>query len=185
MALKGLTGLKGLKGLRGLKGSRRRLAGLDPLPEPGDLLEVDDPRVREWAKTLGGDERLAKRMVSYTGEYPVASLPELVTLDWLRGKNYFFLFQAQFFGGRGQRGGSVPDFVVSVGGDMLVWRVQGEYWHTRPGKRGDDLNEKLQMLASGFEGRQVRAVVDLWENDVYTRRPEIFNHALAGDGLRD
>lgn len=179
-----------LKSIRkGIGNLRRQEPAIPPVPpvEQGivDLLPAE---VAELQRRLGNrdeDRRLAQRVIGMMGNYPAASIPELVTLDWLRARNYPFTFQAALWGGRATLGGSVPDFVIDVGGGAVVWRVQGEYWHTRPGKRARDATEAAMMLGQQFEGRRITAVVDLWENDIYDRRPDIYLYGLSGVGLRE
>ena len=162
---------------------RARVAPPD-LPAVEAIVELLDPALRELVGLLG-DERTAQRVARLQGEFPLASVPELVVYDWLGRQQIPFTFQGSLFGGRAMKGGAVPDFVVNDGGRGLVWRVQGTYWHTQPGARNKDLIEKLRMLGAEFDGLRIEAVVDLWEEDIYRRRPEIFRLALAGVGLRD
>lgn len=156
----------------------RKLPELSPIPSMRDLLS---PQIREYSKLLG-DERLAKRIVTLQGEYPMASVPELVAYDWLSGNQIPFRFQVSLFGGRLIRGGQVPDFVISLGGFAQVWRIQGQYYHTRPGQRSNDLTEKLQMLGAEVDGQQIREVVDIWDGPILdaNRREKAFKLALSG-----
>lgn len=185
--------LKALPKLRSVRGGIGRLKRREPALPPieGVATSIEDlvpPEVADLQRRLGNrdeDRKLAQRVIGMMGNYPAASIPELITLDWLRGKNYPFDFQAALWGGRTTKGGSVPDFVIDVGGSAVVWRVQGEYWHTRPGKRARDATEAALMLGQNFEGKRITSVVDLWENDIYDRRPDIYLFGLSGVGLRD
>lgn len=146
-----------------------------------DLVPAD---VRELARVLG-DEAMARRIVKLQAQFPVASLPELICYDWLRRQDAQFVFQGEYGGGRTLHGGQVPDFVISWGGRGLVWRVQGDYWHTLPGTREKDLGQKMQMMGQYVNGLRVAAIVDVWESDVYRRREHTLRMAMAGIGIRD
>lgn len=158
------------------------------LPDVSTVRDLEDPQIKELRRKLGDDpqtERLIKRLVALRQREPLASLPELIAYDWLERKQIPFEYQGSAFGGRIFRGGQVPDFVLPQGGQALCWRIQGEYWHSQPGAKERDLAAKLRLLGGTIEGMRVWAVVDVWEDDVYERREQVFRLALAGIGLRD
>ena len=63
--------------------------------------------------------------------------------------------------------------------------IQGEYWHSRKTAHGQkDAVVKLQMLGQDVNGVRIKSVVELWENDIYHKRPRVFDLALIGIGLR-
>jgi hypothetical protein len=107
----------------------------------------------------------------------VGTLPELLTYDWLEGRGYQFDFQTSFFGGRMQLGGAVADFIIMdlQPGGMVVWRVQGDYWHLMPERVRKDAVQRLRLLQHG-----VVQVVDLWESAIYDRAPKVFEMAEVG-----
>jgi hypothetical protein len=83
-----------------------------------------------------------------------------------------FIPQMKAAGGRMVRGGSVLDFVIyDLAAKPVVIRIQGAYWHTRPGRRENDDGEAANLRAGGM------LVCDLWEPDVY-------REALTGHLLR-
>lgn len=155
------------------------------LPEAGIFADLTDDNVDRLAQLLGS-ESLAKKINRLAQQYPVATVPELVTYEWLERSGYPFEFQLWLYGGRRAPAGQglVPDFVVSPGGSPIVWQVQGEYWHSIQRKGDRDKTANLRMLAAMINGRKVMAVVELWEDDIYNRRPQIFYSALQGVGLR-
>lgn len=170
----------------------KRLPGPKSPPKPRivqppalAMTDVRSPLLVRFTQTLG-DEKLAKRLVKLQGQFPQATLPELVVYDWLQRARLFFRYQVELFGGRRLRGGLLPDFVVFLGGVTLAWQVQGEYWHSR-GLKGDaDRTANLRMTGQVVEGRRIDRVVELWENDLYDRhrRRTAMNLALAGVGMR-
>lgn len=109
--------------------------------------------------------------------------PEYLVWKWLRDKGYQpgidFQFQSSFFGGRMDLGGLVADFVIDALTPPLVIRVQGDYWHTLPGRRTRDFYEMIRLQEHGFD------VVDVWETDVVNRLNFTMEQALKGVNLRD
>lgn len=137
---------------------------------------------------LKGDEKLAKRIMNLMAQFPLGTLPELITYDWLQSKHISFMYQVELFGGRRIRGGVVPDFVVMEQGDRTqaqAWQVQGEYWHTLPGARERDAAKNISLLGADVEGARITQVIELWEGDIYDKRPRVFQMALAGIGMRE
>lgn len=155
-----------------------------PSPPPEDTT----PDVLDQLIRLVGDVRLAKRILRLRERYPNGTVPELVVFDWLQQQKWIdFEYQVSLWGGRRAPAGVgvVPDFVVWT--DMaqaMVWQVQGEYWHTLDGKVERDRANNLRMLGQIINGARITAVVELWEDDIYSKRSAIFAAALAGVGLR-
>lgn len=186
--------LKKIKGVRELKSKFSTLPDLKFENLPVDYttilegaLDIEDPRVREVLSVLGnrsGDYDLAVRLVKLQAQFPNSSLPELVTFDWLSGQQLRFFYQAQLFGGRAFRGGLLPDFVVESGGGGAAWQVQGEYWHSQGINQGKDAMANRLLLGQQVNGVRIGQVVELWENDIYHKRPQIFFMALGGIGMR-
>lgn len=172
--------LKRLKRLT--RKGRTRLPTFDPPPVV--RVASDEPQQLDvWTERLGS-EKDAKRMASLAQQYPTATLPELVTMDWLMRNNYTYEFQVPVFGGRQHGGGGVVDFVVYTGGDASAWAVQGEYWHSQHKMVNRDKSLFLRLLGATIAGFRVTSVIELWEDDVYRRRPLVFFQAIAGMGLR-
>lgn len=176
-----------MKGLPNKLGSQRNktIPKVAALPEAGIFADQTDDEVDRLMQLLGS-EKLAKKVHKLAQQYPVATVPELVTYEWLERSGYPFQFQLWLYGGRRAPSGQglVPDFVVTPGGAPIVWQVQGEYWHSIQRKGDRDKSANLRMLAASIKGRKVSAVVELWEDDIYHRRPQIFLSALQGIGLR-
>lgn len=151
-----------------------------------DSSEPVDGALTELTNRLG-DERLAKRVRTLQAQYPAGTVPELVTMDWLDKQRYRYIYQAQLWGGRAAAGGLLPDFVVASNGAIgQAWQIQGEYWHGKKGlaKQSSDAAAALTMTGQVVDGIRIEKVMNLWESDIYNRRPEVFEYALAGIGLR-
>lgn len=148
-----------------------------------------DPLLKEFTRRLLGDVKTAKRCRTLQDRFPTATLPELVTYDFLQQKNIRFDFQPALFGGRNVRGGVVPDFMVYRGGGGVAWLIQGDYFHGQQfqakfGQVGRDRAAKLRLVGKSFNGVEIKAVISLWEEDIYSKRPQVFEYALNGIELR-
>ena len=158
------------------------------LPEVSAVVDLEPAEVKELRRRLGDDPatgRMIKRVLRLRLRLPNGTLPELIAYDWLRSKGVHFTFQAEAFGGRGIRGGQIPDFVIPQGGRALCWRIQGEYWHSRDDSRARDAVNKAALLAGSVGGMRVWAVVDCWEDDIYRDRERVFEMAMTGTGIRE
>jgi hypothetical protein len=143
-----------------------------------------DDRVALWTDALG-DEQLAKTLDEMkTSEYPDATLPELVALEWLARHQIKFIFQQWLLGGRALKGGQVVDLLVLTGGGAIIIEVQGQFWHTKPGMIQHDAAQRLALLGITFQGRRISYVVAAWEsklvNKIQSIRDQVMNMALLG-----
>ena len=185
--LRGLSGRKGLSGLPDLDGLVDRdspfvLPDVPTLEE--QTFDLTDDQETEWARELK-DASLAKRILKMQRQqYPNATLPELIAMDWLTRNGYRYTYQANAFGGRGERGGQgvVPDLLVNLGGRGLVIAVQGNYWHQQAGRRRIDEAQKLRLRGAKIEGLTVFAVVETWESRLLNpgSRNTAMQSAVAG-----
>jgi hypothetical protein len=103
-------------------------------------------------------------------------------MEWLDRKGVKYEFQKWLLGGRALRGGQVVDFAVDLGVSTLIWEVQGNYWHMRPGKPQVDEAQKFALLGLSVFGKKVTGVVALWESrliDKY-KRNHVMEMAMAG-----
>lgn len=163
-------------------GKRERLPPIVKATTPEQTDQRSALEIR-FAQALD-DEKLARKLVKLQAKFPVATLPELVAYEWLQRRNIPFSFQVELFGGRRVRGGLLPDFVIEQGATALAWQIQGEYWHSVGLKDDADRTNNLRMLGQVVDGRRIEQVVELWENDIYQKRPQVFNMGLAGIGMR-
>jgi hypothetical protein len=170
-----------LKKLPGLSKAQRELPAptveLTPIRVEQRVDETLEMLVREL-----GDRQLAKKVLKLKQQFPDGTFPELVTYEWLQRHGTRFEYQFTVLGGRQIRGGQVLDFVVDRGYDVLVWEIQGQYWHTRPGKIQADEAERMALLGVEILGKKVGGVVEIWDTrimDKYKRSPA-FDAAMSG-----
>lgn len=170
--------------LRRLKGFSRPKRPTFADPATPRTVKQEENALSIWAGKLGS-ESFAKKMLALQKHHITATLPELVTMDWLDQSKIDYEFQVSLFGGRSRAGGgTVLDFLVYDGGEAMAWPVQGEYWHTLKTVDRRDKEIFLKLLGADVHGTTIRAVVELWEQDIYDKRPMIFQQALAGRSLR-
>lgn len=161
----------------------RKFPPLIPVQVPD--WDMSETTVNALAKRLGGDRKLAAKIVSLQQEFPKGTVPELVIYEWLRRMGYQFSYQVSLYGGRNFEGGLVPDFVIFRDRTSAdAWQCQGMYWHSVGRKGLHDERSNLRMLGQIVEGATIRRVLSLWEDDIYTKRPQIFYLAMAGINLR-
>jgi len=100
-----------------------------------------------------------------------------------RGANGSFTYQINFFGGRRQPGGTVPDFAVLRPTRALLLRLQGEWQHVfaHISKIERDLFLKGRLTGEGY------TVIDIYEQhvlgDPYSPRgtlPRVIQDAMEG-----
>lgn len=173
--------MRRMPALPGVRGGRA--GALERMPVPEFEKSAEQQALDLVTRQIGGDEKLAKRVMKLKEKYPQGTAPELIVYDWLTRQSVPFSYQAVLFGGRAQRGGLLPDFVVTYGRTM-AWQVQGEYWHSTKLKGDNDYYANLRMLGQVVDGQRIEQVVELWEDDIYHRRPGVLWNALAGVGLR-
>lgn len=97
---------------------------------------------------------------------PMGTLPERMVglaLSWL---NYQFQAQRPEDGGRLRIGGSVVDYLVYIGASRIVLRVQGDYWHSLPGRKHKDIVQAERLRMRGYR------VSDVWESECYIKWAE-------------
>lgn len=170
--------LPGLPGKRRKRRAEQNIGTLEKLTENFDLI---DEELAEWSRTLG-DQGQAKRLLKLKreGGYPYATLPELICLDWLLRRGIEFIYQQGILGGRLYQGGVVPDLIVYQGRNAIVWQVNGNYWHTRPGMEQRDIAASQILLGREVYGHIITAVVALWERKLIADANLVCNAALIG-----
>ncbi len=155
------------------------------IPFADTVVDPVDTQLTELTRRVG-DEKTAKRVQKLAIQYPNGTIPELVTMDWLQRGGWRFIYQAELYGGRSTSGGLLPDFVVDTGGGTgAAWQIQGEYWHGRSKeKEVSDAAAALRLIGQTVAGVRIDKVLNLWENDILNRRPQVFQYAIAGMALR-
>lgn len=162
---------------------------LEPLPD----LEVDaepfaaatDDELRKMTLNLGDDEQLAKKILKLQVQYPTATLPELIVIEYLGRQSVHWEFQKWLLGGRVIRGGQVVDFAVDKGMYTDIWEVQGTYWHNRPGSTRLDDAQKFALLGLEVFTKPVKHVIELWESRLVDkkRRSGVLEAAMNSEEL--
>ena len=186
MRLSRFSNMKGVPGVRnaGSDGSDYK-AGRTPEPDFAGRStrqrQILEPEVVAILNRIGHDPdniNLARRILVLYQEYPHASLPEAIAVDWLRRSGLHFLFQEAIWGGRQRVGGSVIDILVEQGGSWTAWSIIGVYWHQASFQ--DDTADMVSALSATVDGMRVMNYVRLFEDDVYFERPRVFEWGLAG-----
>lgn len=150
--------------------------------------DIGDPRIREIMRGTNSSEKEAKSILTLEGQFPSHTMPELVAMDWLNGAQADYVSQASVMGGRRQRGGMVPDFLVRQGGHWNAWLIQGDYYHSsgfqeRYQQQGRDMVAKLRLTKSYFAGVTIERVITMNESQIYDEKPLIFQLAMLGQEL--
>ena len=159
------------------KGGNKRRSG---------LAYGGDPVARALAYRICGDTnktlKLAARFLKLKAQFKGMTLPEGIAYAWLEDQKIDFQFQAEAFGARRFFGGAVPDFMIYETG--VVWRIQGNYWHSRPNILASDAEQKIKLANSVIDGRRVTAVVDVWESRILScMRDYVFKLGVNGEEL--
>jgi len=140
-------------------------------PTPQEDAARQDQQLDSWSKQVGDTRaRVAMEQLRKTKRLG-ATLPELLAEAWLTSRGDDYRTQVDI-------GFSKPDIVrMGVEGGCHVWRIQGDYWHNRPGVPSSDEQKKQQMLGTTIYGQPVMAVIDIWESRIY-QGDEVFEQAM-------
>lgn len=163
---------------------RGKKAKTDFKPVVVDEGSQEDPALRELTRRLNGDVELAKRIASLQQRYPNGTMIELMVYDWLvRHPEWQFIYQATLYGA--PRGASglplVPDFVIWVDASRgIAIQVQGEYWHTLPGRREKDAAHALLTIGQRVQGVRIEQLVNVWEPHIMNDLDGVMRRAVAG-----
>lgn len=161
-------------------GRTRRVDPLPSAPRAPGRLDTTPEDVIYWLTRVSRERAMAAYRLKKRGID--GTLPELLTYDWLERRRRDFDFQSSLMGGRLIMGGAVADFLINdlVPGGLVVWRVQGDYWHTLPEREAADFYQREQLLMQSYLGVPIAMVVDLWESTIYKDAPRVFEMAEAG-----
>jgi hypothetical protein len=157
--------------------------GLALYPRGAKVLDTTPDTVLYWMTKVSRERAMRAYRLKKKGI--VGSLPELLTYDWLESRNHIFDFQSSIMGGRLILGGAVADFIIEdlIPGGLVIWRVQGDYWHTQPKRMQSDFIQRERLLTESYMGVPVEQVVDLWESAIYWAAPLVFEMAEGGVGI--
>lgn len=120
------------------------------------------------------DEALLQRFevwrASWNGSLPEFLVWEFLVITKKQLQEVDFYFQHPVFGGRTRFGGYILDYFLIR--RQEGWRVQGERFHLeQPQDRARDAIMKVQLTSQGIR------LIDLWEDDLMTRREFVLNLA--------
>ncbi len=166
--------------MRGMR-PMRTIKPIQPAEPFKDLAEVqkdDEQLFKSWADRVG-ETRAQQALNVWRKRTGSKTLPELLAEAWLmsRGMNY----ETQF-----DLGWARPDFVLFdvVPAAAVVLECQGDYWHSRPEAVAHDAMRKGQLLTTTARGLPIRAVVEVWEHDIYAGDAcfeRVYGQLVAGD----
>lgn len=171
--MKGLAKLPTLKGLD-------ELTVIEPVMTVEERAKEEDARLRDWAQRVGEDRARRANDILKMGkrnDYGKGSstLPELLAEAFLisRGREYLTQYDLGF---------ARPDFVLldQMPGMAVVWRVQGDYWHSGTGAA--DAAQKDRLLRHTVRGLPIMLVIDIWERKV-NESDAVFEAALIGQEI--
>jgi len=144
------------------------------------------PRVPYGLQPPGetADDLFEQRYLSMRAtRYPVITRPELRCYEWLerhfgrdsQGVDWEYTVATLVSGAKAH--GIQVDFHIYAAG-LLVWQVQGEYFHFSTAEQmGSDLFEKEMLTAAGY------TVVNLLESQVNADTDRVCRAALNGEQL--
>ncbi len=105
-----------------------------------------------------------------------ASDLEILVYYYLLTKGEVFEFQAQLIGGFGNETGDTKvDFTLPE--KMILFRVQGDYFHTGADVEAKDYLQKDRLSAMGY------TVIDLWGHDLQHSFNETMTLAMQGQEM--
>lgn len=153
--------MRGLGTFRGMRSTRnlKAMAPAQPLPSIEDTEKKDEERLQGWIERVG-EARAQEALTIYRERTGSTTLPELLVEAALRRLGVHYRAQVDL-------GWSRPDFVVFDVQGAIIVRVQGDYWHSRPGAEAKDAAQRDRLERHTVFGIAVLAVVDVWERDIY------------------
>lgn len=146
---------------------RGGIGTLKPLPTDfgAELDKSEEQRGKDWAARVGADRaELARRVLEARPAHQRgksrASLPNLLAEAWAQttGRRYVIEFDL---------GWARPDLVIFLDAGVVIIRVQGDYWHSLPGRPEKDAVQMEELRQTTVEGMRVLGVVDVWEKEIY------------------
>ena len=144
------------------------------------------PRVPYSLQPPGGtsEDLFEQRYIAArAGRYPVITRPELRVMEWLfrhfgrdsQGVDWEYTV-ATLVSGAKSHGIQVDFHIYALG--LLVWQVQGEYFHfSNAEQQATDLFERQMLAAAGY------TVVNLLESQVNADVDRVCRSALNGEQL--
>ena len=100
---------------------------------------------------------------------------EKIIYGWLIKHSILFTTQAPMFGGAGELGSAIVDFILTE--RNIVLRIMGGYWHTGLEVNARDLLGREKLTEAGY------TVVDVWEDDINRNLDAVMELAIAGQEM--
>ena len=100
---------------------------------------------------------------------------EKIVYGWLIKHSILFTAQAPMFGGVGELGSAIVDFILTE--RNIVLRCMGTFWHTGLEVNARDLLGREKLTEAGF------TVVDVWEDDINRNLDATMEFAIAGQEM--
>lgn len=152
-------------------GKLRRRGGLSPIrpfDPKTDNGDVDvEARMKDWRRRVGDTRAEEARAVfdqrpSAQQRRGRATLPNLLAECWAKKTGFRYEIECDI-------GWARPDLVVFYTEGAVVFRVQGDYWHTLAHVMAKDKAQKEMLKQPGvsINGTTIWLVVDVWEKDIY------------------
>ena len=91
-------------------------------------------------------------------EYFLLNNLERIVYNWLAKHSILFTAQAPMFGGAGELGSAIVDFILTK--RNIVLRIMGGYWHSGLETNARDLLGREKLTEAGY------TVVDVWEENL-------------------
>jgi hypothetical protein len=162
-------------------GRSRPMRGMGAMKPMASIPTLDDQAADEDKKLAGwiervGDARAQAAAAVFRERTGSTTLPELLTEIALRSLGADYRTQVDL-------GWARPDFVVFDGGEAIIVRVQGDYWHTRAGAEANDAAQRDRLERHTVFGYPIREVVDVWEREIYESEA-VIARLLRAPGVR-
>ena len=100
---------------------------------------------------------------------------EKIIYGWLIKHSILFTTQAPMFGGAGELGSAIVDFILTE--RNIVLRIMGGYWHTGLEVNARDLLGREKLTERGY------TVVDVWEDDINRNLETTMELAIVGQEM--
>ena len=100
---------------------------------------------------------------------------EKIVYGWLIKHSILFTAQAPMFGGVGELGSAIVDFILTE--RNVAIRVMGTFWHTGLETNARDLLGREKLTEAGF------TVVDVWEDDINRNLEATMELAIQGQEM--
>jgi hypothetical protein len=130
------------------------------------IVDIEE-RMKEWRRRVG-DLRADEARAVFESRPDAqqkrgrATLPNLLAESWAKKTGFRYEIEVDL-------GWARPDLVVFYAEGAVVFRVQGDYWHSLASVMAKDKAQRGMFFQPGIsiQGSHVWLVVDVWEKDIY------------------